>query len=92
MLEDAVVEMGGLERLLAWIRERPENEFAFWTSMVMRLLPVRLKGTGEDGAFIFEIKHEDLARQMMERGLPPVVFGNDKPQPIKIIDARQSET
>jgi hypothetical protein len=79
VLEGAAEAIGGMQRLIAWIKEAPENEYAFWTSMFMRLLPVHIKGSGEHGELILEVRHEELVRKMEERGLPPIVFGVDEP-------------
>lgn len=79
VLEGAAEAIGGLARLIEWIKEAPENEYAFWTSMYMRLLPVHFAGMGKGGAVVLEIKKEDLARQLEERGLPYEIFGTDKP-------------
>lgn len=81
ILMAAVHEIGGMERLVAWIKEEPQNEFAFWTQMFPRLLPVRVEGSGAPGEIELsaEIKPEDLSRRLEERGLPTAVFGIDKP-------------
>ena len=39
--------LGGVERLVAWAKEDPLNERAFWTSVYPKLIPVQV--TGEDG-------------------------------------------
>jgi hypothetical protein len=72
-------QVGGVDRLVAWIREDPQNEFAFWTQIYPRLLPLRVEGAGEHGEIELSVEREDLARQLAERGLPSVVFGIDKP-------------
>jgi len=43
----AADELGGAERLVAWAKEAPENERAFWVSIYPKLLPLQL--TGENG-------------------------------------------
>lgn len=42
-------ELGGKDRLVAWVREDPANERAFWTSIYPRLLPVQTEVSGPDG-------------------------------------------
>jgi hypothetical protein len=79
MLEDAANEIGGLQRLVAWVKEDPENERIFWSSMYMRLLPIQLQGSGENGALVVTIRKEDLQRKLEERGLPRLMFGADVP-------------
>ena len=39
--------LGGGNRLVAWCKEDPLNERAFWTSIYPKLLPLQV--TGEDG-------------------------------------------
>jgi hypothetical protein len=79
ILEGAAESIGGMQRLIAWIKDAPQNEYAFWTSMYMKLLPVHLQSTGQKGSVVTEIREEDLARELEERGLPPHVFGVDVP-------------
>jgi len=79
VLEGAAQGIGGMDRLIAWIKKSPENEYAFWTSMYMKLLPVHVQGAGQRGEPVVEIRREDLARKLEERGLPPQVFGVDVP-------------
>jgi hypothetical protein len=79
VLEDAAHSIGGLERLVKWIKEKPENEYAFWTSMFMRLMPVQIQGTGAQGELVVKVSRDDLARKLEERGLPPMVIGRDIP-------------
>jgi hypothetical protein len=87
VLEDAAIEIGGLSRLVAWIQEAPENEYAFWTSMFMRLLPVQVQGTGQHGELEMIIKRDELARKLEEEGLPAFVFGVELPPPL-LLDAK----
>ena len=80
IIEEAVIEMGGAQRLVEWCKEDPKNEYAFWTSMFMRLIPVQVKDTAQNSALPIEIRREDVARKRAERGLPPIVFGVDLPK------------
>jgi hypothetical protein len=86
VLEDAA---NGLQRLVAWIREDPINERLFWSSMYMKLLPVQVQGSGENGSLVVNIKKEDLAKRLEERGLPPLVV--DVPVPDLNATARQRD-
>jgi hypothetical protein len=81
VLETAASNIGGVNRLVEWVKERPENEYAFWTSMYMRLLPVQVAGQGPRGAIELNvtIDADELGKRLEERGLPSVVFGADKP-------------
>lgn len=42
--------LGGTDRLIAWAKEDPKNEAAFWSGIFPRLIPVAL--TGADGGAI----------------------------------------
>lgn len=43
----AAEKLGGAERLVAWAKEDPLNERAFWSTIYPKLLPLQL--TGADG-------------------------------------------
>jgi len=40
----AAAGLGGSERLLAWVKEAPENEKAFWTTIYPKLVSLTLAG------------------------------------------------
>jgi hypothetical protein len=80
MLEDAVVRMGGLERLVQWAKKNPGNEHAFWTQLVPRLIPIQLQGSGKDGALVIRVTREELAQKLVERGLAPTLYGVEVPK------------
>lgn len=40
----AAESLGGEDRLVAWAKEDPQNEKAFWTSIYPKLLPLTLAG------------------------------------------------
>jgi hypothetical protein len=44
----AAVDLGGTERLVAWVQEDAKNESVFWGSIYPKLIPLQL--TGEEGA------------------------------------------
>ena len=80
MIEGAARALGGMERLIAWIGEAPENEFVFWSSMYMKLMPVQLRTAGEVEVTVEKkLTIEQLREKLVERGLPPFVFGDDAP-------------
>ncbi len=81
VLHIAFNRIGGVDRLEQWIKEDPRNEFAFFTSMWPRLLPVRIEGQGPRGEIELNVKisAEELPERLSQRGLPPMVFGFDKP-------------
>ncbi|MEA3002163.1 MAG: hypothetical protein QOH81_951 [Sphingomonadales bacterium] len=43
----AAVDLGGVERLVAWVREDAKNESVFWASIYPKLIPLQL--AGEEG-------------------------------------------
>lgn len=43
----AAEKLGGADRLVAWAKEAPENERAFWATIYPKLLPLQV--TGENG-------------------------------------------
>ena len=42
----AAAELGGADRLVAWAKEDPKNEAAFWSSIYPKLLPLQVTGEG----------------------------------------------
>ena len=81
MLHGAARRIGGINRLVEWIKEDPHNERVFWAHMYMKMLPVRIDGEGPHGEIEMTLKiaPEELRRRLEERGLPKFVFGDDKP-------------
>lgn len=73
--------LGGVPRLITWAKEDPRNEFAFWTSIWPRLLPLTVQGTGARGEIEMSLKIDpgQLEAKLRERGLPGQIFGCDKP-------------
>jgi hypothetical protein len=57
-VRDAIAEaaegLGGHEGLVAWAKKNDKNEFAFWTSIYPKLLPLQLRG---DAANPIQIVH-----------------------------------
>jgi len=43
----AAEQLGGADRLVAWAKEEPANERAFWATIYPKLLPLQV--SGEDG-------------------------------------------
>lgn len=40
----AAEDLGGAERIVAWAKEDPLNERAFWTQIYPKLIPVQIAG------------------------------------------------
>lgn len=57
VIAGAAAELGGEARLLAWCREDPLNERAFWTQIFPRLLPHEVSGPDGDAIAIKEIRN-----------------------------------
>lgn len=49
VIEEAAAGLGGAARLLAWAKEDPANERAFWAGIYPKLLPLQVHGAGENG-------------------------------------------
>ena len=58
--KDAIAEaaeaLGGAKRLVEWVQEEPANERIFWGTIYPKLLPVQLKGAGENGEHLIDGK------------------------------------
>jgi hypothetical protein len=79
VLEQAVKLKGGAKGLVEWIDKSDENAMVFWSQMFMRLVPAQLE-VQSSSEMTVRVTREELARQLEERGLPPIVFGCDVPQ------------
>jgi hypothetical protein len=44
----AADELGGVDRLVAWVREDPQNERVFWGTIYPKLLPLQVAGDQAD--------------------------------------------
>lgn len=44
----AAEELGGQARLVAWVKEDPKNEGAFWGSIYPKLLPLTVGGDADN--------------------------------------------
>lgn len=43
-IEQVAERIGGVDRMVEWVQENPENERVFWMSIYPKLLPVQLAG------------------------------------------------
>lgn len=48
MIEECAAGLGGSTRLIAWAKEAPENERAFWATIFPKLMPVQLTGDSDN--------------------------------------------
>ena len=57
--KDAIAQaaegLGGADRMIAWAREAPENERAFWATIYPKLIPVQVGGD-PDNPLVHEIR------------------------------------
>lgn len=45
-IAEAAEQLGGVNRLVQWAQEDPQNEKAFWTTVYPKLIPVQVTGEG----------------------------------------------
>jgi len=45
-IAEAAEQLGGVNRLVAWAKEDPLNERAFWSTVYPKLLPLQVSGDG----------------------------------------------
>jgi hypothetical protein len=82
---EAYRRIGSVDRLIEWIKESPVNEYAWWTTLWPRLLPLQVHGEVDVNV---RLSPEELMRKLAERNLPLDVFGADVPteSEMKLID------
>jgi|GEM_PF-1559754 len=56
MIAEVAEGLGGAKRMLAWAKEAPENERAFWTSVYPKLIPLTV-GSDPDNPLAPAIIH-----------------------------------
>lgn len=59
-IEEAAHQLGGVDRLVSWAQEAPENERVFWGTVYPKLLPLTANVTGR-----FDI-HWPLAKSKLD--------------------------
>ena|SRR5690606_17827427 len=57
-IAQAAAELGGADRLVAWVKEEPHNERIFWGQIYPKLLPLQVNGPGGNGEHIHKIVRE----------------------------------
>lgn len=57
--KDAIAQaaegLGGAKRMIAWAKEAPENERAFWSTIYPKLVAVQVNGSGDNGEHKVEV-------------------------------------
>jgi hypothetical protein len=88
MVAECAAMLGGVARLVAWAKESDRHETLFWVSIWPRLMPLQLQG-GVD--LNVKIDRDELLAKLTERGLPPNVFGCDKPNVKLLLEPPRAE-
>ena len=47
-IAEAAEKLGGVNRMVNWAKEAPENERAFWATIYPKLIPVQVAGDSEN--------------------------------------------
>ena len=55
IIAEAADRLGGVDRLVAWAKEAPENERAYWSTIFPKLLPLQVAGD-PDAPLVHEIR------------------------------------
>jgi hypothetical protein len=79
VIEIAGHKMGGVKGLVKWAQSDPANATIFWRDIWARLLPLQVGVRNEVEHSIAPRTAEELAAALERHGLPPLVFGMDKP-------------
>jgi hypothetical protein len=58
----AATELGGSDRLVAWAKEDPLNERAFWTTIYPKLIPVQVGGDPDGSPLL----HKQIGKVVSE--------------------------
>lgn len=69
--------------MVKWILRSDKNETIFWGSIYPRMLPLQVNAMIQNNVNV-RITREELAKQLEAKGLPPLVFGRDKPKEITV--------
>ena|SRR5690349_11539693 len=58
LIAEAAEKIGGLDRMVAWVKLDVKNEHAFWATIYPKLLPLQLHGAGDGGEHLHKIVRE----------------------------------
>jgi hypothetical protein len=59
-VQPTALQLGGVERLVAWVKEDKLNERAYWTTMLTKLLPLQVGAADPNGSHMQVIVHTRL--------------------------------
>jgi hypothetical protein len=51
VIQGCAESLGGMDRMVAWVKEDPDNERIFWSSIYTRLVPLDVTSDGK-GLFV----------------------------------------
>jgi hypothetical protein len=80
MIIAATEKIGGLRRLVDWIKEDPKHELLWWTQIWPRLLPLRIAGSGPGGEFEHNMKIDAAAGAMAGGAEVALRFDRARPE------------
>jgi hypothetical protein len=69
VIAEAAQMLGGVDRMVAWAKEAPENEKAFWSSIYPKLVPLDTYVSGPDGGPV-KASMEIIFRDATASGIP----------------------
>jgi hypothetical protein len=68
-VKDAIMmaadRLGGVERLVAWCKEKPVNERLFWTQIYTKLLPLKIRADIRHALDLSKLTDEELLQVKM---------------------------
>ena len=67
MIEECAAGLGGSARMIAWAKEAPENERAFWSTVFPKLMPVQVNGPGENGEHLHKVSADEAFARLAGR-------------------------
>jgi hypothetical protein len=53
-IDQAAAELGGVARLVEWVKEDASNERVFWGTIYPKLIPLQVNGSGKDGEHLIK--------------------------------------
>lgn len=56
VIAEAAEALGGMKRMVAWAKEAPENEKAFWSTIYPKLLPMTVSGDPDNPLTVHSIE------------------------------------
>jgi hypothetical protein len=73
VIAQVAANIGGVPRMTKWVRESPENERAFWTSIYTKLLPLQVAGDKDNPLSIHRIERTIVEHHASPALAPPTI-------------------